>query len=842
MRFRPKAWIQALNNRTYLPTLVALVVIIAAGISAESQNDTIYEQKLRADVQYEAGLIRARIEGNLAADIQLVRGLQAVLSTEPDMTQRRFSQLAAHLLEAEDSLRNIAAVPDLVIKLMHPMEGNEAAIGLDYRKNDAQRAAALLARDSGELVLAGPVDLLQGGRGMIARFPIFIGPQGSKSFWGILSSVIDIDAVYSKGGLTDPDLMIDVALIGKDGKGASGAQFYGNPDILEDSPVLMDIVLPVGTWQLAARPKEGWPTRADNKWQLRFTILLAGAFILFPTALAGRLSAARRSVIQTLKRRERELEALSRRLEMAVETSKIGIWEIEDNSDSAIWDHRMRELYGDPVGSSDVPLTVWRSFLHPNDRDRVINGFQEALRHVRNHSIDFRVRLENGTHKNIRAMGCSFRDSRGRNRMIGVEWDVTRDVDLNNELKRTNQQLTHRNAQLTYAKQAAEKADQAKTEFLANMSHEIRTPMNGIIGMSDILAESPLSAEQEQCVDTIRDSSVALLKIINDILDLSRLEAGKMEISTVDFNLRKCVDGAVDVLRPKLREKGLTFTQTFARELPEQVHGDDGRLRQILVNLLSNAVKFTQYGSVSLHVSRDVKDPYHLFIDVVDTGIGISEDQARHVFERFSQADAATTRHYGGTGLGLTISNILAQRMGGGISLNSNEGQGSCFRLEIRLSAARTAPSAPTQISPEAAQLKPGPGVLLLADDNRTNRLLIRKFLADTPLNVIEAENGREAVDMCRDHQPAIILMDMSMPEVDGLTATRQIRASDMAQPAIIALTANAFESDRRACLDAGMDRFLQKPIRKPLLLETIASVQAERAAPPDQTKDGTNS
>ncbi|WP_405112114.1 PAS domain-containing protein [Phaeobacter sp. BS52] len=337
--------------------------------------------------------------------------------------------------------------------------------------------------------------------------------------------MIDIDAVYSKGGLTDPDLMIDVALVGKDGKGASGVQFYGDADILQDRPVLMDIVLPVGTWQLAARPKRGWPTRADNKWQLRFTILLAGAFILFPTALAGRLSAARRSVIQTLKRRERELEALSRRLEMAVETSKIGIWEIEGSSDVAIWDRRMRELYGDPVGSSDVPLSVWRSFLHPNDRDRVINGFQEALRHVRNHSIDFRVRLENGTHKNIRAMGCSFRDSRGRNRMIGVEWDVTRDVDLNNELKRTNQQLTHRNAQLTYAKQAAEKADQAKTEFLANMSHEIRTPMNGIIGMSDILAESPLSVEQEQCVDTIRDSSVALLKIINDILDLSRLEA-----------------------------------------------------------------------------------------------------------------------------------------------------------------------------------------------------------------------------------------------------------------------------------------------------------------------------
>jgi hypothetical protein len=216
--------------------------------------------------------------------------------------------------------------------------------------------------------------------------------------------------------------------------------------------------------------------------------------------------------------------------------------------------------------------------------------------------------------------------------------------------------------------------------------------------------------------------------------------------------------------------------------------------------------------------------------EVKDTGIGISEDQAEHIFERFSQADAATTCHFGGTGLGLTISNILAERMGGQITLASEPGKGATFRLEIRLEppkAAQNAPHAPT--SSVVAEVQPA--TLILADDNQTNRLLINKYLQSTPLDIIEATNGREAVDLCRTHAPDIILMDMSMPEVDGIEATRQIRAdADINQPIIIALTANAFESDRRACLDAGMNHFLQKPIRKALLLETIAKVQADQA------------
>ncbi|MBX3573926.1 MAG: EAL domain-containing protein [Mesorhizobium sp.] len=437
----------------YVPAGLAFIVIVCAGVYAGYLNRTLHAQSMRAEVQTKINLIRAKLEGHISANIQLVRGLAATIETEPDMSQERFAALAGNLFREETQLRNIAGAPDLVVSLMYPMAGNERAIGLDYRTNPDQREAALRARDSRRLVLAGPVELRQGGVGIIGRFPIFIrNGDGSERFWGILSAVIDVNEVYRDSGLLDPDLGLEITLTGKDAKGVTGARFLGERDLTADHPVTADVTLPSGSWQIAAIPAGGWVYTPDNALLLRSILGLAILAVVGPIFYAGRLYGERANSYAKLAQREQELARLSQRLSLALDASKIGVWEHKVDTNEMVWDDRVNELYGLPQDGKMRVYEDWVGAIHPDDLDRAQRDFEIAVVSRSDYGSEYRLLTADGTVRHVRTKGKFVEANGDEARLIGAEWDVTEDVRLREDLERARFLAEMRNAELEAAK------------------------------------------------------------------------------------------------------------------------------------------------------------------------------------------------------------------------------------------------------------------------------------------------------------------------------------------------------------------------------------------------------
>tara|TARA_R110000868_G_scaffold76499_2_gene219895 strand:- start:38968 stop:42339 length:3372 start_codon:yes stop_codon:yes gene_type:complete len=502
------------------------------------------------------------------------------------------------------------------------------------------------------------------------------------------------------------------------------------------------------------------------------------------------------------KVREDELETLASRLALALDASGIGLWEYNPETGAMWCDEETRALFGISGEDSDFTAEGWMSSIYQEDRDRVIEEINEARRSRERCTVAYRIKRPDGSVRHVRAHGVFRRRLQGDIVMSGVNIDMTREVERAEEL---NQQ-----------RQAAEEANRAKSQFLANMSHEIRTPLNGVLGMSQLLQLTELTPKQASYVGTLRSAGKALLDLIEEVLDISRIEAGMIDTTIAGFELAPLVQSVLDMLDGTARLKSLKLDMSCAPDVPERVLGDQKHLRQILVNIIGNAVKFTAAGSVS--VSVETGDHDEIFFRVTDTGPGIARDQLDRIFDRFAQVDASLTREHGGSGLGLAICRELIQLAGGDIRVESEVGVGSsfCFHLPLPAEGRSGSSSEQARGAGEASGRQPRQrGRVLVVDDTATNQLVAAALVEHAGYEVALASNGQQAIDAVEAGNVDAVLMDIQMPVMSGDEAMQRIRASgkSYSNVPIFAVTADATKGARERFVSMGATGYLSKPL-----------------------------
>ncbi|WP_221798215.1 response regulator [Oceanobacter mangrovi] len=635
--------------------------------------------------------------------LQLTDALSAFVKSRSEFSVEEFDAFATSAANNSNGIMGLQLAPDNVIRYTTDIPRNGRVLGYNLMNIAWQKAQIERAIANHSLLVAGPQELYQGGRAIIARNPIYTDNSVREEYWGMAIVLVDVGQLFLDAGLTRSDDQIELAVRGRDGKGADGEVFFGDPDLFRRDPVVASVLLPNGSWQVAAIPVD------HVNWNLQRVLLWCVFGVIAPV------------LFWLLFRMQREPEMLKARI------------------------------------------------------DEATLELQEAYR-------------------------------------------------------------------------KAEAANKAKSEFLANMSHELRTPLNAIMGFNGLIQDNSLDPEAREYAEEALVSSQHLLALVNDLLDIARIEAVGPEIKPEAFHLAQLTSVIESNLRSLLKGKPVDVDVQLDPAIPPCLVGDPLRLTQVLMNFASNAAKFTERGRVELRVDCIERDAAGVLLRfrVTDTGRGIPADKLDAIFEKFQQVDSSDTRDYGGTGLGLSISRSLVAAMDGKLLVSSDAGRGSCFGFDVRLPIADCQEAGVGFRCPGSSLLVNGPQEciirqpahaaesaderplavirVLVVDDNAVNRKVAAEVLRREGITVDSADNGDQAIKylLAAKNRPDVVLMDVQMPVIGGLEATRILRQRHHYPGVIIGLSANASEADVRASLEAGMNDHICKPFKKNELIEVI--------------------
>ncbi len=816
IRVRMTAYVDALRGGTSF---------FAASKSVDRDEWRVYAESLQ---------LRNRYPG--------INGLGVILAVPADRVDDWLTQTRA----AGETNPNVQPFPgtadgptDDVKYLITHVEGNvpdRAPIGRNIATDPSRRRAAELARDTGQPQInhriPGSRDT-QRRAGLLLYVPLYA--KGAKVGTLAERRAAHLGWVYAQ---VYPDVFLD-GVLGPMEKSLSVHFFeaggLGPEQLLYASEGASGDPLPrferVTEMEMAGQPFQlGWRRGPKFPVTQNRPALWAGASLAIATLLLAGLVTSLQSVGRRANaiaaKRTGELVASEERFRHAFDLAGIGMALVALDGRFTRVNKSLCEIVG--YREAELLQKTFQDITHPDDLAADLALLRELIAgHRRFYQMEKRYFHRDGHVVWIRLTASLELDPAGAplHGIAQIE-DIT-------ERKRLEEKLAT-------ARDQAVEASRLKSEFLATMSHEIRTPMNGVIGMTALLRDTPLNGTQAEYVRTIESSGESLLAIINDILDYSKIEAGRIELEIAPFNLRECVDDTVDLFAAQAREKKVKLATTLAPEVPLHVAGDAARLRQILVNVLGNAVKFTDVGEISVSLTAEPVDAatgrQQLSFVVRDTGIGIPPEGMDRLFKSFSQVDASMSRRFGGTGLGLAISKRLAGLMGGKMWAESEPGRGSIFHFTVVVEP-RAAPSIatprPTEAAPDPTLGQRCPLRLLIAEDNPVNQRVANLLLQRLGYRATTVGNGLEALAALELTDYDAILMDVEMPELDGCEATRRIRARrpTSVRPWIIALTAGAMQDDRERALAAGMNDFLTKPVRPDALSGALARAHAGIAA-----------